>query len=128
AVSARAALADREAARVERHRDTAFVAGETGGARRAACYAHREVRGGGRAAVIVDDVLDHDEVRRLVVVRDRTGLRLAIRDRPAAIGRGARAVSARAALADREAARVERHRRAALAAREAGGPRRIHGP
>ena len=58
--------------------------------RRAAVDLEREVRRALRAAVVVHDDLLDDERRRLVVVRDRAGLRLAEGDRARAVRRSAR--------------------------------------
>ena len=85
-------------------------------------HRHREVAGDRRAAVVVDDVLDHDQLRRDVVVGDRAGLGLADRDRAGAVGRVARRVAGRARLGDVVGAGVDaslscpgpRHRRTRL--------------
>src|SRR5207247_735276 len=93
---------------------------ERGWTRAATRDDHREGTGQGRPAVVVDDVLDHDQLRLDVVVDDRAGLGLAQGDRPGTVGRGARLrVAGDARLAHAIAAHVEGDRRAGrLGARE----------
>src|SRR5206468_3572349 len=86
-------------------------AGEARRAGTAAGHAHREVAGRGGAAVVVDHVLDDDEMRRLVVVGDRAGLRLPDGDRTGAVGREAGGITAQATLYHGVRARVEGDRR-----------------
>src|SRR5439155_15915918 len=88
--------------------------------RAATRHARREATGRRLPAVVVDDVLDHDQLRLDVVVDDRAGPGLPRRDRPGTVAGGARLrVAGDARRAHAIAARVEGDRRAGrLGARE----------
>src|SRR6185437_14032138 len=72
-------------------------------------------------AVVVDDVLDHDQRRGLVVVGDGAGLGLAVGDRARAVDRVGPRVAGRPGLGDGVGTGVQGHGRAGLAAREVIG-------
>src|SRR5204862_294904 len=79
------------AARVEGDRRAGRLGAREGRrARTAARYTHGETGCRRRPAVVVDDVLDHDQLRLDVVVDDRARPGLARGDRAGAAGRGAR--------------------------------------
>ena len=116
-------LRHRVVAGVDRHvRAGRLGAREVGRVRARVVHGHREVAGNRGAVAVVDHVLDHDQLRRDVVVGHRAGLGLPDGDRAGAVARLGLRVAGRAGLRDRVAARVDGDVRARrLGAREVGG-------